>query len=129
MSIAKPTQTVSVSTTQVRATPISRSQRAREGAKGFGLFLMRAVEGAASFVPGGSVATASLRAAAGAGSLGRSLKSGGVGGAGGLSEEMQYAQLIDTQIAMQQQNIEFSTMSNVLKSEHDTKKQIVTNYR
>ncbi len=131
MIVGKPSSSVSLSKTKGRATPPSGAQRARQGAKGFGHFLLRAVEGAASFVPGGSVATASLKAAgAGQKSFGGALKSA----AGGVASQfetntMEYDELLQTQMAMQKQNIEFSTMSNVLKSEHDTKKQIVTNYR
>lgn len=134
MTVGKPSSSVSLSQTKARATPPSGAQRARQGAKGFGHFLLRAVEGAASFVPGGSLATASLKASGvGQKSFGGALKSaaGAVGDSASqfANNTMEYDQLLQTQMAMQKQNIEFSTMSNVLKSEHDTKKQIVTNYR
>lgn len=131
MSVPIRPQVISTSTTAPRATLISGGQKARTGAKNFGLTLLRAVEGAAGFLPGGSVATASLRGLSGAGSYAgaSSAMTQTAAGAGSGSQLIDYQQLLNTQMEMQKQNIHYSTITNVLKSEHDTKKQIVTNYR
>jgi hypothetical protein len=108
----------------------------------------RGAEAALSVVPGGPVVATALRSGAGisgygsaAGPVGGGMSAEGPGAGGstgnagsgidgalakGQEDNMYYLNL---QMQMQQQNQQFSTLSNVIKAEHDTAKNAIGNIR
>jgi hypothetical protein len=114
-----------------RATPPPAERAFREAlADGAGA-LLAGVERAAGAVPGGSVVSAVSSALSGA--------SGGSGGSGGTGSggvddvlsrsALQQMELLALQQRMQDENQRFSTLSNVLKAEHETAKTAIGNIR
>jgi hypothetical protein len=64
--------------------------------------------------------------------LTQTIAGGGVGGLGGLTNlnsQAMYAKLLSEQTRIQQETLVFNAKSNMSKSEHDTKKSIVNNWR
>ena len=100
--------------------------------------LLSGVESAARVLPGGSVVSAAVGAlgdALGSGSgSGSAGASGSSGGAGGMDDvlsrsALQQMELLELQARMQDENARFTTLSNVLKAEHETAKTAIGNIR
>jgi hypothetical protein len=112
-----------------RATPPPAERAFREALRDGAGALLAGVERAAGAVPGGSVVSAVTREIAGAGGSG-----GGTGAAGGVDDvlsrsALQQMELLALQQRMQDENQRFSTLSNVLKAEHETAKTAIGNIR
>lgn len=118
-----------------RATPEPAERAFREALRDGAGVLLDGVERAAGSLPGGAVvsaATSALTSAGGGG--GGSL--GGLGSSGGSSMDdalsrsaMQQMELLELQQRMQDENQRFTTLSNVLKAEHETAKTAIGNIR
>lgn len=107
-----------------------------------------AVRGGAAAVPLGST-SAALTSAGGVGGAkapegpvasgsggtgGTSLVGGGIDGGGGIESSLQQSQemnlyMLNVQQQVQQQNQQFTTLSNVMKAQHDTVKTAIGNIR
>lgn len=84
---------------------------------------------AAPFVPGGPILAGAIRGAVTqpASSLGPTTVGSGYGDALGVTGDLDSKQLIALQMQMQQENREFTTVSNVMKVRHDTAKAAIQN--
>jgi len=71
----------------------------------------------------GGLANAAMSIAGGMGGV------TGLGGLGGASNALMYAKLMQEQNRIQQENLVFSAQSNASKSQHDTRKTIINNWR
>ncbi len=106
--------------------------------------MANAAAAAAPYVPGGAVVTATMDRVAGAMSDNGTANLPGQGSAGGRSstqslmdqtkamQEMQMSfnlQYLNLQNKMQNENRQFSTISNVIKTKHDTAKNAINNVR
>jgi hypothetical protein len=112
-----------------RATPPPAERAFREALREGAGALLAGVERAAGAVPGGSVVSAVSSALTGAGGA-----AGGVGAGGGVDDvlsrsALQQMELLALQQRMQDENQRFSTLSNVLKAEHETAKTAIGNIR
>jgi hypothetical protein len=121
-------------TSETRPSP-GRFERALQGAAAG---LAGAVELAAPFVPGGTVVSAAVRSATAA-ATGTAIAAAATTGTGGetdvlaatralqqqsQSDNLQYLQL---QEDMQRENRQFTTLSNVLRVEHDSARAAIQN--
>lgn len=99
--------------------------------------LLSGVESATRVLPGGAVVSAAVGALAGVagGGTGGTAGVGGAGtGAGGMDDvlsrsALQQMELLELQQRMQDENARFTTLSNVLKAEHETAKTAIGNIR
>ena len=130
---------ISVTETAPRATPLPAGRQFGEVAKRFGAGLVRGVETVAAFSPAGSMVSGALRGGSpfGARSLALLTAGGSVEAPGGGSvadaltdgEEMSPEQLIELQRQVNQEQLTYSTVSNVMKARHDSAKQVTNNMR
>lgn len=112
-----------------RATPPPAERAFRDALRDGAGTLLDGVERAAGSLPGGAVVSAvtgALTSASGAGSSGTST--------GGMDDvlsrsALQQMELLELQQRMQDENQRFSTLSNVLKAEHETAKTAIGNIR
>ncbi len=118
-----------------RATPEPAERAFREALRGGAGVLLEGVERAAGALPGGAVLSAATSALTGAGGGGGSA-GGTLGGAsGGTMDDAltrsanQQMELLELQQRMQDENQRFTTLSNVLKAEHETAKTAIGNIR
>lgn len=118
-----------------RATPEPAERAFREALRGGAGVLLEGVERAAGALPGGAVLSAATSALTGAGGAGSSA-GGTLGGAsGGTMDDAltrsanQQMELLELQQRMQDENQRFTTLSNVLKAEHETAKTAIGNIR
>jgi hypothetical protein len=118
-----------------RATPEPAERAFREALRGGAGVLLEGVERAAGALPGGAVLSAATSALTGAGGAGGSA-GGTLGGAsGGTMDDAltrsanQQMELLELQQRMQDENQRFTTLSNVLKAEHETAKTAIGNIR
>jgi hypothetical protein len=117
-----------------RATPEPAERAFREALRGGAGVLLEGVERAAGALPGGAVLSAATSALTGAGGAGGSA-GGTLGGASGTMDDAltrsanQQMELLELQQRMQDENQRFTTLSNVLKAEHETAKTAIGNIR
>jgi len=120
-----------------RTTPAPTERVFREALRDGAGVLLDGVERAAGSLPGGTVITAATSALTSGGSGGSgSSGSSGLGGLGTSSMDdaltrssMQQMELLELQQRMQDENQRFTTLSNVLKAEHETAKTAIGNIR
>lgn len=98
--------------------------------------LLSGVESATRVLPGGPVVSAAVGALGDAlgSSSGATGAAGGGAGAGGMDDvlsrsALQQMELLELQARMQDENARFTTLSNVLKAEHETAKTAIGNIR
>ncbi len=134
MTTIDTTLDVRVSETAPRTTPAPTERMFREALRDGAGVLLDGVEHAAGSLPGGAAVTAAtgaLTSAAGGGSGARS----GTSGLGSSMDDaltrssMQQMELLELQQRMQDENQRFTTLSNVLKAEHETAKTAIGNIR
>lgn len=114
-----------------RATPPPAERAFREALRDGAGALLAGVERAAGALPGGSVVSAVSSALTGAAGAG---VSGAAGSGAGVDDvlsrsALQQMELLALQQRMQDENQRFSTLSNVLKAEHETAKTAIGNIR
>jgi hypothetical protein len=120
-----------------RATPEPAERAFRDALRDGAGVLLDGVERAAGSLPGGAVvsaATSALTSVGGGGSAswgaGSSEADGGSSMDDALSRSaMQQMELLELQQRMQDENQRFTTLSNVLKAEHETAKTAIGNIR
>lgn len=120
-----------------RTTPAPTERVFREALRDGAGVLLDGVERAAGSLPGGAVVTAATSAltSSGGGSSGLSgLGTSGTSGASSMDDaltrsSMQQMELLELQQRMQDENQRFTTLSNVLKAEHETAKTAIGNIR
>ena len=104
-----------------RATPEPAERAFREALRGGAGVLLEGVERAAGALPGGAVLSAATSALTGA--------SGGTMDDALTRSANQQMELLELQQRMQDENQRFTTLSNVLKAEHETAKTAIGNIR
>lgn len=121
-----------------RATPEPAERAFREALRGGAGVLLEGVERAAGALPGGAVlsaATSALTSSSAGGASGGGLGGGSLGSGGGTMDDAlsrsanQQMELLELQQRMQDENQRFTTLSNVLKAEHETAKTAIGNIR
>ena len=134
---------VAVSETAVRATPAPASRQFGEAFKRVGLGIIRGVEAVAGgLVPGGSALSSSLRGARGVGggigsiiqksTSAESAESPGdaiADAATDTSGDTDPMELIELQRQVNNEQLSYSTVSNIMKARHDSAKQVTNNMR
>lgn len=115
-----------------RATPPPAERAFRDALRDGAGTLLEGVERAAGSLPGGAVVSAvtgALTSASGAGGgAGTGTSTGGMDDVLSRSA-LQQMELLELQQRMQDENQRFSTLSNVLKAEHETAKTAIGNIR
>lgn len=135
MTTIDTTLDVRVTESVARTTPAPTDRVFREALRDGAGVLLDGVERAAGSLPGGAVVTAATSALTSSGGGSSSL--GGLGGSSaGTSMDdaltrssMQQMELLELQQRMQDENQRFTTLSNVLKAEHETAKTAIGNIR
>lgn len=138
---------ITQSTTRGRVTPPAAAGRFKQVMGESASALMGGVEAASGFIPGGQVVSAAVRSArggaAGGGVAGMVTSTGaasaespaGTAGGGGSYETMASGfaddsmRLIMLQQQIQSENQQYSAISNVLKTRHETAKNAIGNLR
>ncbi len=119
---------LSIRATAQRTTPPPASRQFRDAVESGAVALMQRVEGVGAFLPAGSMIAAAVRGAPNA--LAEGAESAGEPASGPLleagGESMRYLEL---QRAISDENLRFTTLSNVLKARHETAKTAVNNIR
>lgn len=117
-----------------RATPEPVEAEFRGVLRGGADALLSGVESATRILPGGALVSAAVGTLGGA--MGGASGAGGAGAAGGgamddvLSRSaLHQMELLELQARMQDENARFTTLSNVLKAEHETAKTAIGNIR
>jgi hypothetical protein len=111
-----------------RATPEGVEGEFRGILRGGADALLAGVETATRSLPGGAVVSAAI------GGIESAVTGGGTSGAGGMDDvlarsAMNQMELLELQARMQDENARFTTLSNVLKAEHETAKTAIGNIR
>lgn len=135
MTTIDTTLDVRVTESAPRTTPAPTERVFREALRDGAGVLLDGVERAAGSLPGGTVVTAATSALTSSGGAASSLgSSSGIGSAGSVDDAlsrsaMQQMELLELQQRMQDENQRFTTLSNVLKAEHETAKTAIGNIR
>ncbi|MEZ4286675.1 MAG: hypothetical protein R3A47_00705 [Polyangiales bacterium] len=133
---------ITTSTTAPRATAPTKNEVFRESLKKVGVGLFRGIEAASGFAPGGSALTSALRATGSAASAFTSTAIKGAASAQSPGEanvnarellasgdDMNPMDLIQLQRAVSLEQLNYSTVSNVMKAKHDSAKNAANNMR